>query len=141
MASPANVPEIDDEEKLARVVVTSGEAKQSRGDSVPASVFSYHGNFEISVDRFSRMTTAEAVRHGDAIAAERGPNRSFYGWALLTRPDVVNAGCSCRAAPNTGNCWHANILMPESVVDDDDLHDEFAAALARRSCWKDRYED
>jgi hypothetical protein len=86
MASPGDVSEINDEEKLARAVVSSGEAKLSRRDGVPASVFCYPGNFKISVDRFSRMAVAEAVRHGEVIAAERGSNRSFYGWALLTRP-------------------------------------------------------
>ena len=140
MTSPSDAPEISDEEKLARAVVSSSEAKLSGRGGVPASVFSYRGNFKISVDRFSRMTVVEAVGHGEAIAVQRGPNRSFYGWALLRKSDVVSAKCDCRAAPKEGNVWHANILMPESVVGDDELHEEFSAALARRSCWKDRSE-
>ena len=140
MTVPAAVPEIEDDETLARAVVSSMEAKLSRGGDVPATVFIYHGNFEISVDRVSKMTTIEAVRHGEIIASERGSNRSFYGWATLTRPKVLDAKCGCRASPEVNNLWHVDILMPEAAAGDDRLHDEFAAALARRSFWRDRFD-
>ena len=138
MTVPATVPEIADDETLARAVVSSTEAKSSRGGDVPASAFVYHGHFKISVDRVSKMTSIEAVRHGEIIASERGPNRSFYGWATLTRQKISEARCGCRASPEVGNLWHADILMAEAAAGDDRLHDDLAAALARRSCWRDR---
>ena len=138
MTVPGAVPEIEDSETLARAVVTSTEAKLSRGGDVPASAFVYHGNFEFSVDRVCSMTSADAVQHGETIALQRGSNRSFYGWAILTKLDVVNAGCGCRASPEEDNIWHADILMPEAAAEDDRLHDDLAAALARRSSWRDR---
>ena len=55
MMSLGKVPEIDDNETLARAVVSGGEAKESRKGDVPASVFSHLGHFKISVDRISRM--------------------------------------------------------------------------------------
>ena len=140
MTVPATVPELEDDETLARVVVSSTQAKSSRIGAVPASVFVYHGCFEISVDRVSKMTAAEAVRHGEIIASERGTNRSFYGWARITRPKVLDAECACRASPKCDNFWHADILMPEAAARDNRLHDDLAAALARRSCWRDRSE-
>ena len=138
MIITTTVPEIEDDETLARAVVSSREARWSRGGAVPASAFVYYGNFEISVDRVSQMTAVKAVRHGEIIASERGSNRSFYGWATLTRLAVLDAQCGCRASPEVNNLWHADILMPEAAAGDERLHDEFAAALARRSFWRAR---
>ena len=140
MISLGTVPEIDDNETLARVVVSGGEAKTSRNGDVPASVFSYVGHFEISVDRICRMSFSEALGHGEAIAAERGSNRNFYGWALLGVTDVLESECLVRSAPECDNLWHAHILMPEGAAGNRDLHYEYAGALARRSSWKERFD-
>ncbi len=137
MTRLVDVPTVKDHEDLARAVVSSTEAKLSRVLGVPASVFQYLGNFELSVDRVSRMTPREAVRHGKLIASERGSNRNFYGWAILRRPKVLDADCDCRKSPMFDNLWHADIQMPEATANDDDLHHEYAARLARRSCWRD----
>ena len=138
MMSLGKVPEIDDNETLARAVVSGGEAKESRKGDVPASVFSHLGHFKISVDRISRMTFSEAVEHGKAVAAERGSNRTFYGWALLGVPDVLESGCLSKSAPEGVNFWHAHILMPKAAAHNGDLHYEHAGALARRSSWRER---
>ena len=132
---------VNDEEFLARAVVSSAEEKVCRlGGAVPASVFTHHGYFKISVDRVDRMTSGQAVRHGEIIASLRGATRSFYGWALLKRPDVLDEGCGCRLRPTSDNFWHAEILMPEDAAHDSGLHEDRASRLARRSSWKDRAE-
>ena len=132
------IPPVNDEELLARAVVSRTEAKICRRGEVPASVFSFPGNFKISVDRVDRMTSSEAVRHGEIIASLRGTNRSFCGWALLRMPDVLDEGCGCRASPGFDNIWHADILVPVDAARDRDIHEERASRLARRSSWRDR---
>ena len=132
------VPPVNDEELLARAVVSRTEAKSCRRGEVPASVFSYPGNFKISMDRVDSMTSGEAVRHGELVASLRGANRLFCGWALLRRPDVLHEGCCCRASPEFDNFWHADILMPEDAASDRGVHEDRASRLARRSSWRDR---
>ena len=84
------------------------------------------------------MEKDEATRHGDEIAAKRGANRTFYGWAVMTVTTVREAGCDAEAAPEPYNDWHAHIAMPQSAASDDDLHDEHAGKLARRAAWLDK---
>lgn len=132
------VPPVNDEELLARAVVSRTEAKRCRRGEIPASVFSYPGNFKVSVDRVDRMASEEAVQHGEIIASLRGTNRVFCGWALLKRPDVLDTECGCQASPEFGNIWHADILMPVEAARDRDIHEERASRLARRSSWRDR---
>ena len=131
------VPPVNDRELLARAVVSNTEAKACRRGDVPASVFTYHGQHEISVDRFDRMAPDEAVQHGKVIAWLRGSNRRFQGWALLTRPEVVDQECSCRASPRRDNFWHADILMPVDAAVDRGLHEDRASRLARHSTWRE----
>ncbi len=69
------------------------------------------------------MEEAEAVRHGNDIAAKRGTNRTFYGWAVMTVAAVYEEGCDAEAALEPDNDWHAHIVMPLPAASDDDLHD------------------
>ena len=133
-----NVPGICQSENVARAITTSTEARRSRNGNVPASVFTYYGHSKISVDRIDRMEESEAVRHGDDIAAKRGANRTFYGWAVLTVATVRAAGCDAESDPAPDNDWHAHIVMPPPAALDDDLHDEHAGKLARRAVWRDK---
>jgi hypothetical protein len=129
---------ISQDEVLARAVVSSKDARLSRNGVVPVRVFSYPGHFRISVDRFSKMTTAEAVQSGEHIAASRGTDRTFYGWALIEVTDAKQSGFEVEPTPKRNSPWHADILLPEQAAYDDDLHHEYAGALARRSKWEER---
>lgn len=133
-----SVPGICQSENVARAVTTSTESRRSRNGNVPASVFTYYGHSQISVDRIDRMERGEAVRHGENIAANRGANRTFYGWAVVAVATVRDAGCDAESAPEPGNDWHAHIVMPPPAALDDDLHDEYAGRLARRAVWQDK---
>ena len=136
--SARSVPGICQSENVARAITTSTEARHARNGNVPASVFTYYGQSKISVDRIDRMEKDEAVRHGDDIAAKRGANRTFYGWAVMTAVAVREEGCDVEASPEPDNDWHAHIVMPLPAAVDDDLHDEHAGKLARRAVWQDK---
>ena len=133
-----SVPGICQSENVARAITTGTEARRARSGNVPASVFTYYGHFQISVDRIDRMEKDEAARHGDEIAAKRGANRTFYGWAVMTVEAVREAGCDAESAPEPDNDWHAHIVMPPPAALDEDLHDEHAGRLARRAVWQDK---
>ena len=133
-----SVPGICQSENVARAITTSTEARHARNGNVPASVFTYYGHSKISVDRIDRMEGDEAVQHGDEIAAKRGKNRTFYGWAVMTVATVREVGCDAESAPEPDNDWHAHIVMPPSAALDNDLHDEHAGKLARRAVWQDK---
>ena len=133
-----SVPGICQSENVARAITTSTEARHARNGKVPASVFTHYGHSKISVDRIDRMEEDEAVRHGDEIAAKRGANRTFYGWATMAVAAVREEGCDAEAAPEPDNDWHAHIVMPPPAAVDEDLHDEHAGKLARRAVWQDK---
>ena len=126
---------IQRDEILARAITTSKEADKARNGQVPASVFTYFGQATLSVNRLEKMTRDEARDQGRNIAAARGANRTFYGWATLAASDVMAAGCQIAPAPETNNPWHAHIVMPQEASIDKDFHREIAAELALCAVW------
>ena len=135
-ASPT--PSLSDREMLARAVTRSSEARQSRKDNIPASVFMREGSFELSTDRITRMTDDQAVEQGEHIAKTAGDTRSFYGWAVISVPNVKDVKLTAIKSPLSGHKWHADILFPEEAVADSTKHTQWAGELARRADWKER---
>ena len=125
-------------ETLARAVCGSDEARQSRKDNIPASVFMRAGSPKLSTDRINQMTDDEVEEQGKYIAMTRGVNRTFYGWAEISVPNVQNANLTAMESPLPSHKWHADILFPEEDVEDPTEHTQLAGALARRAEWKER---
>ena len=138
-ASPA--PSLSDWEMLARAVIRSDEARQSRKDNIPASVFMREATSDLSTDRITQMTNEQAVEQGEHIAKTAGPDRNFYGWALISIPLVKDVNLSAIKSPIPGHKWHADILFPVDVVADSTRHTQLAGELARRADWKERPAD
>ena len=139
----AGVPpsHVTETEELGRGVFSSQQARLSRQNSVPASVFRERdGHREISVDRLSLASVDQAVKNGDAISKTRGPNRTFYGWAVIPAIDMRNIGCDVEAAPlaDGTNPYHANIILPEAAIADSGEQDQYTQRLAIKASWKDR---
>ena len=146
MTDPANEADttwiaITDTEELGRGIFSGQQARLSRQHGIPASVFRERdGHRGISVDRLSVAPIDQAVKNGEAIANARGPNRTFYGWAVISATDVRKIGCDVEAAPlaDGSNPYHANIILPESVVADSGEQDQYAQRLAIKASWKER---
>jgi len=133
----ADIPAIAEWETLARAVTDGDEARfANRTGNVHAGSFTHPGRRDISVDRFSRMEQAEAVTNGHTIAAERGVNRKFHGWALITKTAVDDLEYIAKASPRDGHDWHADIWLPEQAATDRKAHEHHAAALARNADWE-----
>ena len=133
----AEIPPIAEWETLARAVTDGDEARFANrtGDIHPGS-FARLGRRDISIDRFSRMEQSEAVANGHAIAAERGGNRRFHGWALITKTAIDDLDYIAKASPRDGHNWHADIWLPEQAATDGKVHEHHAATLARHADWK-----
>ena len=131
-------PPLSDWETLARAVIRSGEARQSGKGIIPASVFMREADSELSTDRTTRMTDEQAVEQGQRIAKAAGPDRNFYGWAVISVTCVREVNLTAIKSPVVGHKWHADILFPEEVIIDPTKHTQLAGELARRADWKER---
>lgn len=87
------------------------------------------------MDRLS-LTEADAAATKAATAAQREPPRNFYGWAVVTAGKVAYAGCEVEASPLPENLYHADIVLPDSVVEDADDQLQYAVALAGMAEWQ-----
>ena len=132
------VPSLSDWEMLARAVIRSGEARQSRKDTIPASIFMREADSELSTDRITQMTDEQAVEQGEHIAKTAGADRNFYGWAVVSVSSVKDVKLSATKSPIPGHKWHADILFPAEAVTDSTKHTQLAGELARRADWKER---
>ncbi len=129
---------ISESEELGRGVFSGRDARAAERGQVRATVFlERQGVREISVDRITLAPPGEAVAIADAVAAGREGNRSFYGWAVLSASEVISVGCTVVATPYAGNPYHADILLPESAVDEWEQR-QYALELAARARWLER---
>ena len=145
-ASSGMPPAVTYNETLARAVTDTKEANFAKRNKtnpkatsyILAASFVHYGNNEVSVDRYDRMSTEDAVDRGEEMAKNRAPNRQFHGWAVLTRADVTSIGFDAKASPEGGHFWHADILLPDDAATDEEAHNHYAAALANVATWLER---
>ena len=114
-------------------------ARGERGISkqiIPAREFKPKmGETDLSVDRVD-----EAPREHVANVAERdatSDGRIFYGWAVVSREQAAQMNRIVRASPieNPPNPYHADIVFPDSVKDDEDERTSHAQNLAENAEW------
>lgn len=130
--SPEVPLRIDTAETLGRRVLSSKEWKRAQR----TSRFTYRvflesqGKTDISVDRLSLAPSRPVTEIACEVATGRG--RTFYGWAGVTAGGAMANGRSVRASPlpDGANPWHADIVLPESVVEQRDEQKRHAQELA-----------
>lgn len=119
--------------KIARGAAANGRIRRS--------VFREQtGNRNLSVDR---LTTAGSVGLAavvedakQAAASRQQPPNTFCGWAVVTAEAVISAGCIAEDSPLPNNRYHANIVLPDSAMENEDAQWEYATNLARGATWK-----
>ena len=130
---------IGDWEQLGRRVFSSRESRRAAGAGVPPSVFAEPGRRNRSVDRLTRAPDlAPLVANADASASGRGATRQFYGWAVVSVEDVIAVGCQVAESPLPNNPYHADIVLPDAVVESADAQNQYAIALAGVAEWQPR---
>ena len=77
---------------------------------------------------------------GDKVAGDRNVGRevTFYGWAAIAAKDAESNGRQVVATPQPDNPYHADIILPNSTVEDRDEQVRHAQELADESCWCER---
>ena len=128
------------EEDLGRDVFSSNQAKRAGRGRVPFNVFlEREGEPRISVDRLDLASPGEAAEIADGVAA--GRRRTFYGWAVVKARIAILSGRQVTASPKLDNPYHADIVLPEAVVDDREEQKRHAQELADEADWRDRDAD
>ena len=93
------------------------------------------GEPKISVDRLSVAPPDVATEIAEAVAAKR--NATFYGWAFLTASRTRENGREALASPIENNPYHADIVLPQSAVEDREEQKRHALELADASDWRE----
>lgn len=126
-------------EKLGRYVLSNTERKKAAKGKMPLGVFlEAPGINSISCDRLSIAPMDEAIQIAIKTASGRTPPKEFHGWAVVRVSKVIEEGCSAVATEEMGNPYHADIVLPDPVIEDRDRQKQYAAKLAKVACWKPR---
>ena len=133
---------VSDWEELGRRVFSRSAARKaaSSGRIQPSIFLERAGIKKLSVDR---LTCAEAavdiarlVEEAGQSATNRPQPNTFCGWAVVNAEAVIRAGCSVEDDPLPNNRYHANIVLPESALENDEAQRGYAATLAGRAKWR-----
>lgn len=124
-------------EALGRGIFSSSNARKAKNGTVPRRVFlEKWGEKTLSVDRLDCVASETAAALGDSVAAQR--NATFHGWAVITAQDAEGSGRRVAATPLDHNPYHADIILPDSAVEEQDEQLRHAQELADASRWQSR---
>ena len=127
-------------ENLGRSVLSSSQARRARRSRVPFHLFlEKKGKTHLSVDRLDIAPQEEAVQIADRMAAAR--HRAFYGWAVVVVEEASANGRQVIASPLHENPYHADIILPDAVIEDREEQKRHAKELVDASTWRGRAED
>ena len=141
-ANSVNSPgPVSDWEELGRRVFSRSEARKAADGRIQPKIFLERlGNRKLSVDRLTPPETAgiaAVVEDARKAAANRQqPPNTFCGWAVVTAEAVIRVGCEVKASPLPNNRYHANILLPDSAMENEEAQRGYAVTLAGRATWK-----
>ncbi|MDE0176176.1 MAG: hypothetical protein OYH76_11660 [Defluviicoccus sp.] len=132
--------DIAPEENLGRDVFSSNQAKRAGRGKVPINIFlEREGEPRLSVDRLDLASWGEAAEIADRVAAGRG--RTFYGWAVVDAETAARNGRQVTASRQLDNPYHADIVLPDTAVEDREEQKRHAQELADASVWRHRDND
>ena len=127
------------EESLGRSVFSRKDAGRASRNQIPASVLvPPKRRLDVSVDRLDFVTTEIATSLGDHAAAQRSTpetERSYYGRVVIKARYAQEDGRTVNATPQCCNPYHADIVLPESALNED-IQKKHAQQLASASCWE-----
>ena len=131
MLDPATVPDVADNETIARYIFQSSHIRSSDGTVKPNAFMPPDNNLECSVTRHLQTTESERWQIGDALAQER--LGTLYGRADLGVSQCTIQQLSVVKQPIASNPNHANISnWPGDKALRKIIAQELAAAAALR---------
>ena len=140
-ANPTTIPSfVSAWEELGRGIFSSRQSNQAARGRVPYQVFLERiGERKISVDRLTcAPTSGDVAAIAERVGARRTPPRNFYGWAVVAKEPVEQSGGLVKASPLPGNPYHADIVLPDAAVENEEARRQYATRLAGRSEWRPR---
>ena len=129
---------VGDWEELGRCVFSRSQRRiAANAGVIPYEVFLERiGERKISVDRLNRTTPEEAAAKARRVGEQRNPARNFYGWAVIDAEQVRKAGCSVEHSPLLDNPYHADIVLPDSAMENQEKQEHYAFDLANMARWR-----
>ena len=133
--------DVDEKEKLAHCVFSSSDMRgngkvRPNAFSLPKSTEnSSERARDISVDRFDYLDMEKAVQLGQNRAQQRGEGRQLHGWAIISARKARGEGREVVSSPLEENPAHADIMLPELTVTDEEERKIHQTALAEQSRW------
>ena len=85
------------------------------------------------MERLNYLALKRALELAEARASIRGA--TFRGWAIVLAKNVTGGGRDVISSQLRDNPAHADILLPCSTIDDDEVRKEHLVELAERSSW------
>lgn len=139
-------PTLHPTDPLGRRVLSNGQAKNaiklaSQGKSGVIYRVSVEDNAaeSLSVDQLDIVPDREIAAMADQMAKSRGPDRSFYGWAVVTVRDATRMGWRVETTPQPDNDYHADIFLNLPQGEERrDLAVQHALDLALNSIYRPR---
>ena len=125
---------INDNDELGRGSFSTKDVNKS--GKIRYSLFFYKEKDTISVDRLFDFCLEKLAAIQDGHAQER--KQKFYGWASIKALDAKKNRRKVQSSPIENNPYHANIILPKNIEDDD--RRSFAKELAFYSKWVERYK-
>ena len=112
------VPPVENDESLARYVVSKSEFRSSDGTAKPTAFFPYP-HLDASVTRHRDATQDEIWQVGQSVAQARGKGRTLYGRADINAVSCRNVNVDVIQAPIfPDNPNHADITGFPSARED-----------------------
>ena len=131
---PYTLGDVIKEGAVGRAIFGSKHWGQMKKEHKPPTIFIDNKSpIEISVFLLNFTSDADLTKIGDAMATQRGPGRSFYGWAEVSVAKASENGRQVRYTPKSENKWHADIVLPVIVEADKKARERHASQLARMS--------
>ena len=132
--------ELDSEERLGRRVFSSGHVTNVKeGGRVRLYAFlEREGESRISMDRLGLAPPDKILAMAKRAAERRSTEiqkRTFYGWAVIAADRARMSGRMVQATPRADNEFHADIILPDSAINDRVKRKRHAQELADMSSW------
>lgn len=108
----------------------------ARRGNIPLRLFARRDTRELSVDRIHEDWLPEII--AIAVNYDEGRNRNFYGWAVVSQDVASSNGRRIELSPQEDNEYHADIVLPDSVLSDKNERERHALELSAEARWLGR---
>ncbi len=133
MTNPSN---LTPDEELGRRVSSSKDSRMARRGNIPLRLFVQRNTRELSVDRIHEDWLPEII--AVAVNYDESRNRNFYGWVVVPQGVASSNGRGIELSPQENNEYHADIVLPDSVLSDKSERERHALELSAEAHWLDR---